>query len=278
MEKLGCLYVVSTPIGNLADITYRAITTLKEVDFILCEDTRTSKTLLQHYGIDKPLLAHHEHNESKYVDSLCQRIASGETFALISDAGTPLINDPGWPLVHALRQKDLPIVVVPGPCAVVAALSVSGLPTDHFEFSGFLPPKSAQRKKQLEYYIAATHTVVFYESTHRIIAALADMNEVLPERTCVIAKELTKTFETVVTGTASELVAWFQVDQARQKGEFVLMLRGIEHGGEASEVTLSVEKLLQALSEKLSKKDVAKITSTLTGISKNTLYDRLLNI
>lgn len=219
----GALYVVGTPIGNLGDITVRALETLKAVDVIVCEDTRQTSKLLQHYQIRKPLVSLHDHNERQRTPELIEQLRGGRSIALVSDGGTPLISDPGWWLVHRAIEEQIPVSWIPGPTALIGALVLSGLPTDRFVFEGFLPPKSAARRKRLEALRGEMRTVVLYESPHRVVKTLRDTHEVLGDIPMVCARELTKKFEEVKRGRASELLAHFEHHPPR--GEFVLVMK-----------------------------------------------------
>lgn len=221
-----CLYIVPTPIGNLSDITLRAIEVLKSVDCIAAEDTRHSGILLQHLDVKVPMLALHDHNEQQRAGVLIQRIQQGQSIALISDAGTPLISDPGYHLVKACRDAGVKVVPLPGPCAAITALSAAGLPTDRFVFEGFLPAKEKGKDDRLQALADETRTMVFYESPRRVIDTLTAMLQVFGERQIVIARELTKTFETLHSLPLSEMLVWLQEDDNRTRGEFVLMLAG----------------------------------------------------
>jgi 16S rRNA (cytidine1402-2'-O)-methyltransferase len=219
------LYVVSTPIGNLRDITIRALETLAAADVILCEDTRLSARLLDHYGIKTPRKPLHEHNERQRVDAILEDLGRGASIALISDAGTPLLSDPGFPLVRAVRERELPVFAVPGPSALLSALAVAGLPTDSFAFIGFLPPKTGARSNAIANHRARTETLVFYESPRRLGPSLADMAEGFgPDREAVVALELTKRFERVHRGTLGALAAIFSAEET--KGEAVIVVAG----------------------------------------------------
>jgi 16S rRNA (cytidine1402-2'-O)-methyltransferase len=223
LEIPAGLYLVATPIGNLGDISARALQILGGAQLILCEDTRHSAKLLAKFEIKAPLLSCHEHNEQDRVEMIASRIESGECIAMISDAGTPGISDPGFRLVRSLRAKGLPVQSIPGPCALIAALSISGLPTDSFRYFGFLPPKSAARKRTFSEYQDESATLVFYESTHRIIKFLDDLIKTLgPQRIVCVARELTKLHETVITGSAAGVLD--QLQKGSQKGEFVVMI------------------------------------------------------
>ena len=272
------LYVVSTPIGNLQDLTPRAIETLNRVDLIAAEDTRHSGRLMQHFAISTPMVALHDHNERQRAQSLVQKLAEGQSIALISDAGTPLISDPGYHLVSAVRDAGFQVVPVVGPCALIAGLSVSGLATDRFSFYGFLPAKSSGRRQQLQQLERVTHTQVFYESPHRIVATVDDIVSVMgANRRLVLARELTKTFETVYGAKASEVQAWLAADHNQQKGEFVVLLEGAEPQ-QPQEIGPEEERMLTLLLAELPIKKAAAITASMTGHKKKALYDRALEL
>lgn len=279
-DTSGTLYVVATPIGNLGDITVRALETLRSVDWIAAEDTRHSKSLLQHFGIDKPLLSLHEHNERKRVAEIIQRLQAGDNIALISDAGTPLLSDPGYVLVNQARAAGLPVTPVPGASAITAALSAAGLPTDRFLFAGFTPAKSQARRETLRELVACTCTVVLFESSHRIVDLLTDLGDVLNdagdgERPVVIARELTKRFETFLAGSARELLSRLQNDPDQQRGEFVVLLQGApqkETDDDALKVCLAV------LLEELPVKQAANLAAKLTGAKRNAAYQMALQM
>ena len=219
---VGTLYLVATPIGNLQDITLRAIETLKMVDVIACEDTRQTSKLLQRYEIRKPLVSLHDHNERARTPELIEQLRGGQSVALVSDGGTPLINDPGWYLVHRVIEEGLPVSWIPGPTALIGALVLSGLPTDRFVFEGFLPVKSGARRKRLEQLKEEERTVVLYESPHRLLKTLKEIYEILGEVSVSCARELTKTFEEVKRGRASEVLKHFE--QHAPRGEFVITI------------------------------------------------------
>jgi 16S rRNA (cytidine1402-2'-O)-methyltransferase len=272
-DRAGVLYVVATPIGNLQDISARALQTLGRVALVAAEDTRHSRKLLGHYGIAVPLVALHEHNEREQIRSLLERLAGGEDIALISDAGTPLISDPGFHLVRSVRAAGLNVMAVPGPSACIAALSIAGLPTDRFAFEGFLPSRHVARCKRLETLRDEPRTLVFYESSHRITACLADMVTVLGgERPAVLVRELTKTFETSQGGTLQELLDWLLGDADQQRGEFVIMLHG-RPDRDAEELDAGERKVLEVLLEELPLKQAASLAAKITGVSRNRLYD-----
>ena len=274
----GVLYVVATPIGNLADMSQRAIDVLKAVDRIAAEDTRRSGRLLQHYAIQTPMFALHEHNERELAPRLLQQLQQGRALALISDAGTPLISDPGYKLVHMARAAGVRVVPVPGPSALIAALSVSGLPTDHFVFEGFLPSKQVARKVRLDTLRAEPRTLVFYEASHRILDCLKDMQVAFGvERDAVLARELTKQFETIRADTLQNLLRWVSDDPNQQKGEFVILVDG-QPAVEAHAVDAEAEQVLQVLLEELPIKTAAKMAARITGLNKRALYERALQL
>ncbi len=267
------LYIVATPIGNLADITARAVEILGTVNLIAAEDTRHSKKLLQHLGIDTRLVALHEHNERDASTGLVEKIQQGQAIALISDAGTPLVSDPGFHLVRTAREAGIKVIPVPGVSAAICALSVAGLPTDRFVFEGFLPAKQTARRHRLEALSAETRTLIFYESSHRIVKSLLDMQEIYgSKREAVVARELTKTFETIQDGTLGELVEWINADANQQRGEFVVLVKG-KPQPEGDQLTPEAEHVLHILLEELSVKQASKLASKITGISKRVLYE-----
>lgn len=268
---MSTLYIVPTPIGNLSDISERALETLRTVAFIAAEDTRHTQKLLQHYGISTPTLSLHEHNEDKRSAMLCQRIKSGESIALVSDAGTPLISDPGFVLVRRCREQNIPVVALPGPCAAITALSAAGLPTDRFIFEGFLPVKSQARENRLALLAERTATSVFYESPRRIEDTVNDLVRMLDEhRTVVVAKEISKAFETYFSGTAYEVLAWLRADPNHQRGEFVLMVAGADNV--EKDVPREAEQLLIQLMPMLPLKKAASVVAEHYNIKKNALY------
>ena len=249
MDNDGLLYVVATPIGNLADITLRALEVLKSVDAIAAEDTRHTSGLLSHFGISKKLIAVHEHNEHQSADKLLQQLRAGESIALVTDAGTPGISDPGAVVVDVVRKAGIKVVPIPGVSAVITALSASGITQNGFLFHGFLPASGAARRKALELLKTHTVTLVFYEAPHRIVESIADMATVLgAERRITFARELTKTFETVHSCILDEAVAWLQADTNQQRGEFVLLVEAalVKESDEIPENTVRVLKLLLA--------------------------------
>lgn len=271
------LYIVATPIGNLDDITLRAIDTLKRVDLIAAEDTRHSGLLLQHLGIKAKLFSLHDHNEQEKAHVLIEKLQSGLSIALVSDAGTPLINDPGYHLVKACRENDIKVVPIPGACAAIAALSVAGLPSDKFIYEGFLPAKSKARQDSLASLITEPRTMIFYESTHRLLETLKDMQTIFgADKQIVLAKELTKTWETIVSFPVNELIDWLNQDASRQKGEFVLIVAGYtESNKDIDPKAINTLKLLQ---KELPLKKAAAITAEIYGLKKNQLYQIGLNL
>lgn len=275
-SELGQLLVVATPIGNLGDISHRALKVLGSVDFILAEDTRHSKRLLNHYGIGSKLRSCHEHNEESQIEWVKAQLDQGLDLALISDAGTPLISDPGFVLVRALREQGYSIVAVPGASSIIAALSIAGLPTDGFVYDGFLPSKSGARQTALANYANEHRTTVLLESSHRIKACLADVVEVLGgQRQIAVARELTKRFETVLAGTAESVLEIFNNDDDQSRGEFVLMLAGVEP---VSSSDADVSAILKILLAELPVKQAAGIAAKLSGKRKNEVYDLALTV
>ena len=269
----GTLFIVATPIGNLGDLSPRALETLRSVAAICAEDTRHTRQLLSHFGIDRPLVALHEHNEEAIAERVIERISSGDSLALVSDAGTPLVSDPGFRVVRAARAAGVRVSPVPGACAAIAALSVAGLPSDRFTFEGFLPAKSSARRERLGRLASETRTLVFYESSHRIAESLADMCSVFGgERPAVIARELTKLFETVLDGTLAELHAQVEADDNQRKGEFVVMVRGVADDLEAQLV--EGHRLYAKLSEHLPPSTAAKLAAEISGAPRKALYGR----
>ncbi len=275
-NECGTLYVVATPIGNLEDLSRRAERVLATVDYVAAEDTRHSRVLLQHYGIRTPLLSLHEHNEAQRVDSVLELLVRGESVALVSDAGTPLISDPGYRLVREARRRGLQVVPVPGPSSLVAALSVAGLPTDRFAFEGFLPAKPAQRRRRLEELVAEPRTLVFFEASHRIVASVEDMAAIFgTAREAAIARELTKAFETVLQGSLGELLERLNSDPDQTRGEFVVMVAGAPEAVDDDEAKLAeADRILKVLLEELPLKQAAKLAAKLTGVTRNVLYER----
>lgn len=273
----GTLYVVATPIGNLEDISARALRVLAEVALIAAEDTRHSARLLQHYGITTPLAACHEHNERDEGSRFIRRLLAGEDVALVSDAGTPLISDPGYHLVRQARQAGIKVVPLPGACALIAALCAAGLPSDRFVFEGFLPAKQVARCARLEHLREEPRTLIFYEAPHRILDALSDLEAVFgADRPAVLGRELTKTFETLKGLPLGELRHWVAGDSNQQRGECVLVVGGWQapQGDEA--VDANARRVLQLLLAELPVKRAAAVAAEITGVRKNLLYQLAL--
>ncbi|MDH5377304.1 MAG: 16S rRNA (cytidine(1402)-2'-O)-methyltransferase [Gammaproteobacteria bacterium] len=278
-ESFGTLYLVATPIGNLEDLSDRAKSTLKSVDLVLAEDTRHSKRLLDHIGVKTPIQSYHDHNEQQKADQVCTLLQDGKNIALISDAGTPLISDPGYQLVKLLHDKGIPVSPIPGPVALIAALSASGLPTDRFTFEGFLPATGSQRRKKLTDLLWEQRTLVFYESPHRIKECLHDMKEIFGgDRLATVCRELTKRFETVKQNSLEKLILSLEADSNQSKGEFVLVVHGAESKQDRETVEIDVGSMLETLLEQLPVKQAVDITVKLTGRKRKPLYQLALSI
>lgn len=273
----GQLYVVATPIGNLGDMVPRAVEVLHAVDLIAAEDTRHSGRLLKHLGIDTPLVAYHDHSDERQMARLVDMLEQGKTVALISDAGTPLISDPGYRLVREVRQRGIRVTPIPGACAAIAALSASGLPSDRFGFEGFPPPKTAARLKKFASLAGSARTLIFYESPHRILDTLTDMIATFgDQREAVLAREITKTFETFLAGTLMEILQQVSADSNQQKGEMVVMVRGNSDAVSASDAEQL--RVLKVLLDDLPLKQAAALAARITGGQKNTLYQLALSL
>lgn len=272
----GALYVVATPMGHLGDASERSLQVLSEVDAIAAEDTRRTMQLLRHFGIDTPCIALHEHNERSEAPRLVQRLGSGQAIALVSDAGTPLVSDPGYHLVRAVQDAACRVVPVPGPSALTAALSVSGQPADAFVFEGFLPARSAARSRRLTELRDESRTLVFYEAPHRVLETLNEMAGIMgSEREATYVRELSKVFETVRRDTLGRLAAWVESDPDQRRGEIVIVMRGAIRavtGAGAREVTQTLEVLLQ----ELPLKRAVSVAAKLTGVARNRLYQQAL--
>ncbi|WP_047048507.1 16S rRNA (cytidine(1402)-2'-O)-methyltransferase [Vibrio mexicanus] len=270
--EISTLYIVPTPIGNLGDITQRAIEVLSNVDVIAAEDTRHTGKLLAHFNIQTKTFALHDHNEQQKAQVLVEKLQQGQSIALVSDAGTPLISDPGYHLVKQCRQAGVRVVPLPGACAVIAALSASGLPSDRFSFEGFLPPKSKGRKDKFLEIAKVERTCIFYESPHRIMDSLDDMLSILgPDREVVLARELTKTFETIQGLPLGELIEWVKSDENQRRGEMVLLIHG--HREEASdELPEEATRTLSILVKELPLKKAAAMSAEIYNLKKNALY------
>ena len=272
------LSVVATPIGNLHDMSARAMATLQAVDLILCEDTRHSRKLLQACQIDTPLQALHEHNEQASVPALIERLQAGQSMALISDAGTPLVSDPGYRLVRACHEHAVQVLAVPGPCAAIAALSVAGLPSDRFLFVGFLPARAVARKQRLQALAQASCTLIFYESPKRLPDTVTAMRAAFGDQRQVgHSRELSKVFETTTLGTLAELAQRLRDDPDQQRGEHVLLLAGQEATGDNAEIPAQIVALHKALCAHLPPRQAAGLLATHLGVNKNDLYAIYLN-
>jgi 16S rRNA (cytidine1402-2'-O)-methyltransferase len=275
----GKLYVVATPIGNLADFSFRAIEVLKQVDLIAAEDTRHARLLLQHYGINKPLISLHQHNEDKVSQGLVDRILAGESIALVSDAGTPLLSDPGLPLVQLAKQQSVEVSPIPGACALIAALSASGMALSRFSFEGFLPRTASARKNFFQDKLRDTSTWAFYESSHRIQAALEDMLTVFPAyHQIVIAREITKLHETIVKDSLANLLFRVQNEENMRKGEFVVIVDGITIAEETKGISDEEMRILSLLLKQCSIKTAVALAVEITGQRKKLLYQAALDM
>lgn len=274
MQHTSTLYIVATPIGNLSDITAHAIDCLKTVDLIACEDTRTSSKLLNHFNIATKTIAYYDHNADSQTAKLIELLKMGNNIALISDAGTPLISDPGYRLVKACHEVGIQVSPVVGACAAIAGLSVAGLPSDKFYFYGFLPAKTHGRKEEITKLKAITATLIFYEAPHRIIDSVTDMISILgKDRKVTFCREITKTFETIYPSTLGELLGFIKIDAHQQKGEIVLIVAGAT---EVKDDESQHDELIKRLLQDLSVKKAAQLASDITGAKKNALYDRAL--
>ena len=276
-NQSGTLYVVATPIGNLADMVPRAVQTLQSVSVIACEDTRHSKKLLEHFSIDTPCIAYHDHTDQRSANKILTRLGSGEDVALISDAGTPLISDPGYRLVAQARSQGVSVIPIPGACAAISALSVSGLPTDKFRFVGFLAAKTAQRKNVLATLKSVPDTLVFYEAPHRICATLKDLIDVFgSDRIAFMAREITKTFETYIYGTIGEMFEKVSADSNQQRGEIGVVLAGNVVSNDS--LSADAEKILKLLIKELPLAKAASLAAKITGGDKKQLYQLALTL
>lgn len=275
-KKPGTLYVVATPIGNLEDITYRAVRVLKEADLIACEDTRHTAKLLHHYGIDKPTVSYHEHNEVARAEELVAKLTAGLNVAQVSDAGMPGISDPGYRVIHLAIERGVQVVPIPGPSALVAALAASGLPTDSFQFLGFLPAKSGQRRTLLETLRPATHTTVVYEAPHRIVETMKDIVELLgAEQPVALARELTKVHEEFIRGPAAEVLR--RIQEQELKGEITLLIgKGQEQPIAAKDIGRRLAEIMQE--QKLDENAALKAVAKEQGISKSEAYRELQRV
>jgi 16S rRNA (cytidine1402-2'-O)-methyltransferase len=276
-NQTGTLTIVATPIGNLSDMVPRAVQTLQSASVIACEDTRHSKKLLDYFSIDKPCVAYHDHGDRKTLDKLLKRLADGEDIALISDAGTPLISDPGYRLVAEARSRGFAVLPIPGACAAIAALSVSGLPTDKFYFGGFLPAKSSQRKTAISALKTTGETMIFYEAPHRIADTIKDMMEIFGDhRQAFVGREISKAFETYLQGNLTEIHQQILADSNQQRGEIVLVVAGC--GSKPDAITVDSEKVLNFLLQELPASKAASLTAKICGGDKKTIYQSALQL
>ncbi len=275
VSAAGVLYVVATPIGNLGDLSPRALDTLRSVAAICAEDTRHTRQLLSHYGIEQSLIALHEHNEADIADRIVARLQAGESLALVSDAGTPLVSDPGFRLVAAARAASIKVSPIPGPSALIAALSVAGLPSDRFAFEGFLPAKAGARRERLAELASESRTQIFYESSHRIEDMLADAVVAFgSDRPAVIAREISKLFETILDATLAGLHARVMADANQRKGEFVVIIQGVCDAADAK--LIEGRRVYAKLIEHLPPSTAAKLAAEITGAPRKALYGGLV--
>ena len=278
-NQYGTLFVVATPIGNLDDFSHRAIQTLKQVDFICAEDTRHARTLLKHHGITTHCIALHQHNESQTAEGLIHKIQQGASIAIISDAGTPLISDPGMPLVALAQASDVKVTPIPGACALIAALSASGLAVTHFCFLGFLPRTSNARKTLFKQQKSNTETWVFYESCHRIVNCINDLASIIPaNREICIAREITKLHETIIKSSVQELLTLIEQDSNMQRGEFVVIVSGARPEPKQDTLTEQQLKTLKALLTECTIKTAVTLAVEITGVRKKLLYQTALDL
>lgn len=272
----GTLFVVATPIGNLGDMVPRAVTILQTVDLIACEDTRHTGRLLAHFSIDKPLVAYHDHSDTARIQRIIGTLEEGKQVALVTDAGTPLVSDPGYQLVRLARERGIEVSPIPGACAAIAALSVAGLPSDRFAFEGFLPAKSSARRKRLEGLLGESRTLIFYEAPHRVLETVGDLRAVFgADREGFLAREISKAFETFTAGTLGELESNIAGDANQQRGEMVIIVRGANavdtDAGQAEQM-----RVLTLLMAELPLRQAANLAARITGTSKNALYQQAL--
>jgi 16S rRNA (cytidine1402-2'-O)-methyltransferase len=275
---IGELYLVATPIGDMTDIAPRALDILNIVDIVAVEDKRRSSRLFSHFGIKTPMISYHDHSEEKQVKKIIDELLCGKSVALISDAGTPLISDPGFKLVNAAKDKSIKVSPIPGPCALIAAISASGLPSNRFIFEGFLPAKSIARITKIQNISADSRTIIFYEAPHRILETLIDMIKVIgPSRKIVLARELTKTYETFISGTLKGVLEIIEKDLNQQKGEIVIVLAGADSSEKKIE-TQDSKRILSVLLQELPLKQAVSLGSKITGIQKNIFYKLALDL
>jgi len=277
--KAGTLYVVATPLGNLRDITLRALDVLATADVVAAEDTRTTGNLLRHYGISTRMLSLHAHNESQRVRSIVERLGGGGSVALVSDAGTPAVSDPGARIVRAAREAGFAVVPIPGPSAVAAAFSAAGLAAESFVFAGFAPAQAKARRTWLASLSRLPHAVVLYEAPHRVRETIADVLEAMgPARTLVVARELTKTFETITSMPLRDAPSWFAEDANRERGEFVLLVDAAPPSAREDALTADAQKWLVALLEELPPARAARVVAAVTGVARDVVYERALEL
>lgn len=275
---IGKLYLVSIPLGNMGDMTSRALDTLGSVDFVAVEDKRRSSILFRNFGIHTPMISYHDFSEEKQIKKIIDLLLSGKSVALICDAGTPLISDPGFKLVKLAKSKEIKVSPIPGPCALIAAISASGLPSDRFIFEGFLPSKSAARIEKIKRISKDSRTIIFYEAPHRIVGSLRDMLEIIgPTREIVMARELTKTYETFFSGSIESTLQFVEQDLNQQKGEMVLVLAGADPE-EKKDDTQDIQRVLSVLLEELPLKQAVSLGAKITGGQKNILYKSALDL
>lgn len=278
-SMIPILYIVATPIGHLSDISYRAVSILQQVDFIVAEDKRQSAKLLSHYQITTPMLSYHEHSDQNQTDYLLGLLAQGKQLALISDAGTPLISDPGYQLIRGASAQGVKLVPLPGACAAIAALSVSALPTDKFCFEGFLPAKAAARKQSLEQLVQEPRTLIFYEAPHRVVATVEAIAEAFGgQREICLAREVTKTFETIKKLPAEQMLQFVSDDADQQRGEIVLLVEGYKAQALDGDLPLEAKQLAQLLQQEMPPKSASKIVASHYGCNKKVAYDYLLSL
>ncbi|MBD21052.1 MAG: 16S rRNA (cytidine(1402)-2'-O)-methyltransferase [Rhodospirillaceae bacterium] len=279
MTELGQLFVVATPIGNMGDITQRAVSVFQSVDYIAAEDTRVTKEILKRFSIHTPIKSYHDFSNEKDRELILLDLLQGKSLALVCDAGTPLISDPGYKLVRLAKAKNISVKPVPGACSVIAALSVSGLPTDRFQFDGFIPAKTLARKIYFESILFEKRSVVLFESKHRILESFIALSEVLQsDREVFIAREITKKFESDFKGTAKQCLDWLRSDNDHTRGEFVLVIKGCGDFALSEKRKHEAMKIMDSLEGKLSVRDAIRVTSEISGIQKNVLYDKVIEV
>ena len=278
MGKIGHLFVVATPIGNLGDITFRAVDVLRSVDFIAAEDTRVTNKVLQKYGVSTPIKPYHDFSSAEDREKILSSLLRGDSIALVSDAGTPLISDPGYKLVNMARSLNIPVDPVPGACAVIAALCVSGLATNSFQFDGFVPAKTLSKKAYFESILFQERSVVLFESKHRILESLISLSEILQrDREVFIAKEITKKFECYFKGSAIECLDWLRADSNHTKGEFVIIIAGCDASAVQEKRNSAGMRILDILKDRVSSRDAVRIASEISGAKKNVLYEKAID-